>query len=551
MLQTLIIQNYALIDNLQIGFNSGFSTITGETGAGKSIIMGALSLILGQRADITFLKNKDKKCVIEGVFIVNNNIHKHYFDEHDLDFSDTIILRREIATNGNSRAFVNDTPVSLTVIKEIALKLVDIHSQHENLLLANGKFQLSVLDSISKNNKQLNEYKILYNSYNTIQNKINNLKEQAKKNSIDADYFNFQLKQLDSVNLIETEFKELEDERDILSHSSEIIEQISLAVNILKEGENPIILKLKELKQIIDNLTKNLHTANEWKVRLENIFIEIKDVAFEIENTISKIETNPKRLENILEKLDTIYTLEQKHKVNSIKELIDIRDDFRLKLNSIEIIDNEIQTLEIELKKQYELLKIQAKGLTENRKKAIISIEKSIIPMLKLLGILNANFKVQLTENSEFTSTGKDNVKFVFSANKNVEPMDISKVASGGELSRLMLSIKSLIADTNEVATIIFDEIDTGISGEIAYSMSEIMHKMSKKIQVIAITHLPQIASRGENHYLVYKTNNKETSETRITLLNQDERVTEIAKMLSGKQITEAALENAKNLLKN
>lgn len=551
MLQTLIIQNYALIDNLQIGFNSGFSTITGETGAGKSIIMGALSLILGQRADVGFLKNKQKKCVIEGVFILNNNKLKNYLDEHDLDYSDTIILRREIAVNGNSRAFVNDTPVSLTIIKEIGIKLVDIHSQHENLLLSNGKFQLSVLDSISKNNQQLNDYKTLYNNYIITQSKITNLKEQAKKNLADSDYFQFQLKQLDSVNLNENEIEELEQEKELLTHSGEIIENIALAVRLLTEGESPVISKLKELKQIIENLSKNFQLANEWKSRLENNFIEIKDIASEIENTASKIETNPERLKIVLEKLDAIYSLEQKHKVNSVKELIEIREDFRLKLKSIENIDNEISILETELKKQFELLKKQADVLTDNRKKAAVSIEKSIIPMLKLLGILNANFKVQLTESSEFTLTGKDVVKFIFSANKNVELMDISKVASGGELSRLMLSIKSLIADTNEVSTIIFDEIDTGISGEIAYSMSEIMFKMSKKLQVISITHLPQIASRGENHYLVYKNHKGETSETLITLLNKTERITEIAKMLSGKQVTEAALENAKNLLKN
>ncbi len=551
MLQTLIIQNYALIDSLQIGFKPGFSTITGETGAGKSIIIGALSLILGQRTDVNLLKNKQKKCIIEGVFLVHNNRFKNYFDEHDLDYCDTIILRREIASNGNSRAFVNDTPVSLTIIKEIGLNLIDIHSQHENLLLSNGKFQLSVLDSISKNSQQLSDYKTLYNNHIITRNKITDLKEQAKKNIADSDYFQFQLKQLDSINLNENEIAELEQEKDILTHSGEIIENIGLAVQILIEGETPIILKIKELKQIIENLAKNYNVANDWKNRIENNFIELKDIASEIENAASKIEANPERLKIVFAQLDAIYNLEQKHKVNSVKELIEIRDDFRKKLESIEFVDNEINKLEVELKKQYEALEKHAHILTENRKKGAISIEKSIVPMLKLLGIINANFKVQLTENPEFTSSGKDIVKFLFSANKNVEPMDISKVASGGELSRLMLSIKSLIADTNEIATIIFDEIDTGISGEIAYFMSEIMHKMSKKIQVIAITHLPQIASRGENHYLVYKNNTGETSETHITLLNNDERVTEIAKMLSGKEVTGAALENAKNLLKN
>jgi len=551
VLQTLIIQNYALIDNLQIGFNSGFSTITGETGAGKSIIMGALSLILGQRADISFLKNKEKKCIIEGVFSLNNNQLKNFFGEHDLDFSETIILRREITVNGNSRAFVNDTPVSLTIIKEIGINLVDIHSQHENLLLSNGRFQLSVLDAIAKNNVQLSEYKTTYNNYIVTQKKLNELKEQAKKNQADYDYFQFQLKQFENINLNENEVADLEQEKNILTHSGEIIENLNSAIQILSEGENPIISKLKELKFVFENLSKNYQSTNILKERIENIFIELKDISSELESIISKVEVNPERLSNILEKLDLIYTLEHKHKVNSVKELIEIKDDFRKKIESVELTDNEISKLESKLLEHYTLLKKRANILTENRKKASVSIEKSIIPMLKLLGIINANFKVQLSEAPEFTSTGKDIVKFLFSANKNIEPMDISKVASGGELSRLMLSIKSLIADTNEVETIIFDEIDTGISGEIAYCMSEIMHKMSKKIQVIAITHLPQIASRGENHYLVYKTNNKEKSETCISLLKQEDRITEIAKMLSGKEVTNAALENAKNLLKN
>lgn len=551
MLQTLIIQNYALIDNLQVGFKPGFSTITGETGAGKSIIMGALSLILGQRADIAFLKNKEKKCIIEGFFSINNNQLRNYFSEHDLDYSRNIILRREITPNGNSRAFVNDTPVSLTIIKEIGINLVDIHSQHENLLLSNGRFQLSVLDSIAKNDLQLNEYKTTYNNYVVTQKKLIELKEQAKKNQTDYDYFQFQLKQFENINLNESEIDDLEQEKNILIHSGEIIENLNFAVQILSEGESPVISKLKELKLVLENLSRNYQSTNILKERIENTFIELKDISSELENIISKVEINPERLSNILEKLDSIYSLEHKHKVNSVKELIEIRDGFRKKIDSVELADNEISKLENNLLEHITLLNRQSNILTGNRKKAAASIEKSILPMLKLLGIINANFKVQLTENPEFTSTGRDIVKFIFSANKNVEPMDISKVASGGELSRLMLSIKSLIADTNEVATIIFDEIDTGISGEIAYSMSEIMYNMSKRLQIIAITHLPQIASRGENHYLVYKTNNKEKTETCISLLKQEDRITEIAKMLSGKEITNAALENAKNLLKN
>jgi len=418
VLQTLIIQNYALIDNLQIGFNSGFSTITGETGAGKSIIMGALSLILGQRADISFLKNKEKKCIIEGVFSLNNNQLKNFFGEHDLDFSETIILRREIAVNGNSRAFVNDTPVSLTIIKEIGINLVDIHSQHENLLLSNGKFQLTVLDSISKNNVQLSEYKTTYNNYIVTQKKLNELKEQAKKNQADYDYFQFQLKQFENINLNENEVADLEQEKNILTHSGEIIENLNSAIQILSEGENPIISKLKELKLVLENLSKNYQSTNILKERIENIFIELKDISSEVEKVASKVEVNPERLSNILEKLDLIYTLEHKHKVNSVKKLIEIKDDFRKKIDSVELTDNEISKLESKLLEHFALLKKRADILTENRKKASVSIEKSIIPMLKLLGIINANFKVQLSEAPEYTSTGKDVVKFLFQQTK-------------------------------------------------------------------------------------------------------------------------------------
>jgi len=551
VLQTLFIQNYALIDNLQIGFKPGFSTITGETGAGKSIMMGALSLILGQRADLSLLKNKEKKCVVEGVFVISNNKLKNYFEEQNLDYSESLILRREVAANGNSRAFVNDTPVTLNVLKEIGLKLIDIHSQHENLLLSNGRFQLSVLDSLAGNAQLLNDYKKIYDTYILIQKNLTALCEQLKKKSADTDYFQFQLKQLEDANLQEDEVTFLEKEKEILSHSGEIIENIEIAVRLLSDGENPILSKLKELRQVLENLAKNYPVAEDLKNRVENNIIELKDISSEIEKSASKVEANPERLKYIFSRLDVVYSLLQKHKVNSVNELIAIREDFRQKIQSVEFLDEEIKQTEKSLKKLHGLLEKQAIQLTEKRKKAIKELETSVVPMLKQLGILNAGFRVDLSAGVGFTSSGKDNVKFMFSANKKVELMDISKVASGGELSRLMLSIKSLIADSNEVPSIIFDEIDEGVSGEIAHCMSEIMQKMSQKLQVISITHLPQIASRGINHYLVYKDQTGQVSETHIRLLNQQERIFEIAKMLSGKKVSEAALENARNLLGN
>lgn len=551
MLQALLIQNYALIDNLQIGFKSGFSTITGETGAGKSILMGALSLILGQRADLSLLKNKEKKCIVEGTFLIQDYNLESFFKEHDLDYSDTLLIRREIAVNGNSRAFINDTPVNLNTIKELGLMLVDIHSQHENLLLSNGNFQLSILDALAGNKETLENYKNHFGKFVNSQRELKDLQEKSKKNSADNDYFQFQLKQLEDANLQDDEVTELEKEKDLLSHFEEILENIETAASLLSEDEHPILSKLKELRNTLENLAKNYPDAVDWKNRVDNNIIELKDIASEIGTASSKIDANPNRLTIILERLDEIYSLQQKHRVNTIAELISIREDFRNKLQFTEQLDEEIKQLEESIKKQYSQVDKLAKQLSENRKKSIKELEKRVIPMLKVLGILNADFKVELYANTEFASTGKDIVKFMFSANKKVELMEISKVASGGELSRLMLTIKSLVADSNEIPSIIFDEIDAGVSGEIAFYMSEIMQNMAKKLQVISITHLPQIASRGANHYLVYKDHSGESSETHIRLLNKNERIAEIAKMLSGKEVSEAALENARNLLKN
>lgn len=551
MLQNLFIQNYALIDDLTIGFKSGFSTITGETGAGKSILMGALSLIMGQRADISLLKNKDKKCIVEGTFKIKDYHLENFFAIHDLDYSDTLLIRREISSNGNSRSFINDTPVNLNVLKELGLKLVDIHSQHENLLLANGQFQLSVLDLLSGHSDLLDAYKKHYIEYVSLNRVLLQLIEKSEKNKSDSEYLQFQLAQLEEAKLSEDELTELEQEKDILSHSGEIIEGLGSAIEILSENEKSLILKIKELKQILEVVSKKFYQAEAWKNRIENSFIELKDIASEISSSITKVEANPARLNTIFDRLDTIYKLQQKHKVNSVSELIALRDDIRNKLLSIELLDEEIKQVNVDLKKQYCILDDLASKLTAKRKTAGKLLEKKIIPMLKDLGILNASFVIEMLKISDFSATGKDLVKFLFSANKKVEPMDIAKVASGGELSRLMLSIKSLVTNSSDVHTIIFDEIDAGVSGEIAHKMSEIMQHMSVKLQVISITHLPQIASRGDSHYLVYKDNSGESSTTHIRALTQKERINEIAKMLSGKAVTEAALENARNLLKN
>jgi DNA repair protein RecN (Recombination protein N) len=506
---------------------------------------------MGQRADFSLLKNKEKKCVVEGVFKIKNYNLEDFFKLNDLDYSDELIVRREISPNGNSRSFVNDTPVTLNLLKELGVQLVDIHSQHENLLLADGKFQLAVLDGLSDDNKLLEKYTSHFSEFGILLKKLMLLKSDYDKNKSDSDYFNFQLSQLDEAGLTENEQEELELEKEMLAHAGEILEGLGRAVQIISDEENSLIDKVKELKIILENISRKYSAAESWKDRIDNSLIEIKDIASDISSTLTKVEANPNRLNIVYERLDLIYSLQQKHKVNTISELIAIREEYRTKLYSVEKLDEQIVVLNKEISEKEKVLKQLTGKLSDNRKKAAVKLEKNIVPQLKELGILNASFKIDFIELPEYSSSGKDAVKFMFSANKKVEPMEISKVASGGELSRVMLSIKSFVTETNNVRTIIFDEIDAGVSGEIAHKMSEIMQHMSSNLQVISITHLPQIASRGAHHYLVYKDNSGESSTTRIKQLESKERITEIAKMLSGKEISAAALENAKNLLKN
>lgn len=551
MLQKLVIQNYAIIDSLEIDFSEGFSTITGETGAGKSIIMGALSLILGQRTDLSFLKNKEKKCVVEAIFSAHNNVFNKLLGDNEIDCNNEIILRREIAVNGTSRAFINDTPVNLAQLKSVAIKLIDIHSQHENLLLSDGNYQLYVIDTIAKNNELLSNYKTIFSEYVITNKKINELSEQLENKKKDLDYYEYQLKQFDKINFSESEICELENERDLLQNADNIIENLSTALNFLNTDENSVVVKLKQIKASIENINNLFEPINEIKSRLENIVVEVKDICYELEKAVSKIETNPSKLDVITNKLNNIYELQHKFKVSTVSELIGVKNEILKNINSIVEIENEINQHKGKMLQQTTELEKISQNLNKKRISASATLEKNILPMIKQLGIVNAIFKINIEKTNELNINGSDRVKFMFSANKNIAPDDISKVASGGELSRLMLSIKSLIASNSETETIIFDEIDTGISGEIAYYMGEIMQKMSEKIQVISITHLPQIASRGKHHYLVYKDDKANTSQTKIYKLSNSERVTEIAKMLSGKEVTEAALTNAKNLLNN
>ena len=549
MLQSLKIQNYALIDEIRIGFYPGFLTITGETGAGKSILIGALSLILGNRADTSVLKDETRKCVVEATFHINNPRIKAIFDKHDLDYDEETIIRREISSKGKSRAFVNDTPVNIKMLKELGDQLVDIHSQHQNLILKDNVFQLDVVDSYARNGELLNDYYSKYREYKNIQKQYRELKEKSEQASADYDHYRFQFDQLEKTGLREGEQEELENELETLNHSEEIKYNLSNASYLLNNEESSVISQVREagdnLRKIVDFYAK----VKEISERMESTYIELQDLSNEIEMLNENVEHDPDRVEYIRQRLDDIYSLEHKHRVSTEKELIDIKEDLGKKLEEIDNYDFHLEELEKQLESKRKELSAAAKQLSESRKKNIPAIEEKITSMLKELGIPNASFKIQRTDLGEFNEYGLDHVKFLFSANKNVELEDIAKVASGGELSRLMLSLKSTIAETKALPTIIFDEIDSGTSGDIADKMGTIMKEMSRNMQILNITHLPQIASKGDYHYMVYKYDDNESTHTYIKQLQGDERIKEIAKMLSGEELTDTALQNAREFL--
>ena len=549
MLQSIYIQNYALINELEIDFNKGLNIITGETGAGKSILLGALSLILGQRADTSVLKDKSKKCFVEAKFLIKKYQIKEFFKLNDLDYEDLTTIRREITNNGKSRAFINDTPINLSVLKELSSSLVDIHSQHENLLLGDDYFQLSLVDSFANHSELLEKYQNKFIDFNKLLSEYNKLVNNADKAKTDLDYLQFQFDQLESAKLVDGEQTELEVELEQLNHAEEIKSNLSNSFHLLSVEEISIISNLKQAKNSIESISKYIKEGEELLNRIESVYIELQDINSEIDMINERIEHDPARIEFIRERLDNIYSLQQKHKVSTISELIEIKDELAKKIYLINSYDFETDKIKKQLENTREELVLIAKEISKNRSLIIPKIESKVIEMLQLLGIPNAEFKVEQVATDEFLSTGTEIIRFLFSANKNVALEELSKVASGGEISRLMLSIKSLIVETTTLPTIIFDEIDSGTSGEIADKMGVIIKRMSENIQVINITHLPQIASKGDFHYLVYKEDNHETTNTYIKLLTQEERIDQIAKMLSGEALTEAAIQNAKVLL--
>lgn len=548
MLRNLEIQNYALIEHLNIDFLEGFSILTGETGAGKSIIMGALSLILGQRADAKAIQDGKSKCVVEATFDVKGYGLEDFFKANDLDFFTDLIVRREVFDSGKSRAFVNDTPVNLSLLKEVTSKLIDVHSQHANLLLSNDDFHLNVLDSVAKTSNIKAEYQKKYLEYRSVQKQLNDIRNASLKEQEERDYIQYQYTQLAELNLQVGEQEDLEQELDILNHSEDIKRVLSFAVDTL-DDEQGVLPLLKNVNFNLKKITSYLPTAEALQDRLESCWIELQDVENEINHSLNSIDFDPNRKLEIEERLNLIYSLEQKHRVATIEELLNLQTAFETRLQNIDSYDENIKNLEKNLQQlENELISLASK-LTEMRKSVCVEIEQTMDSNFQLLGMPNAHFVISLISKSDFSLTGKDDVEFLFSANKNGVPKKLATIASGGEMSRVMLSLKSLIVTKSFLPTIIFDEIDTGVSGEIAHRMGEIMRVMSKTMQVISITHLPQIAAKGNAHYKVYKTDSELATHTHIVRLKEDDRIQEIAELLSGKNPTQAALDNAKELL--
>ncbi len=552
MLKSLHISNYALITELNIDFQSGFSVITGETGAGKSIILGALSLILGQRADSKSIKIDADKCVIEAEFDISAYTHLNdFFIQNDLDNEGKVcLIRRELTNSGKSRAFINDTPVGLNVIRDLSNQLLDIHSQHENLLLSNVGYQLDVVDTIAQNAVQLNAYSQAYQQWRNLQTELKQLQKMAEKQASDVDYIQFQFQQLADAKLVENEQADLEMEQETLSHAEEIKSQL-LKANQLMDDENMSLSLLKESIQALSYIKSYIPSGDNWYERLHSTFIELKDISAEMSSYEERVEFNPERLALVESRLSELFTLQKKYKVNSVSELIEMRESFAKQLQRIESFEEDMEALNAKLKQAFTQLQADAKRLTESRQKACKPIELYLVDQLIKLGMPNIQFVVEITPEIGFIENGNDQVQFLFSANKNRAPQPVTQIASGGEISRLMLSIKSLVAHKADLPTIIFDEIDTGVSGEIAHRMGEIMRTMSTEMQVITITHLPQIAGKGAQHYSVFKDDTGLQTQTHIRRLDSEERLVELAQMLSGKNVTEAALRNAQELLRN
>ncbi|REJ80389.1 MAG: DNA repair protein RecN [Bacteroidetes bacterium] len=555
MLKKLCIQNHALIDLLELDFSEGMNIITGETGAGKSILLDALSLILGQRADSSSVLDAKRKSVVEGEFYVGHPSEqiRHYLHSNDLDISDSVILRREIAPEGKSRAFINDTPVNLNQLKEFSSMLVDVHSQHETLLLNKSAFQIQVLDGFAGNSTNIRQYRELYQNLQSQKKFLADLKAQSDKLKADQDYLKFQLNELEAAGLIEGEQEKLEADMKLATNSEGIARKFEELIMHLSGSDSNLLGGIRQCINASNTLKDLNPELNQLHDRLKSIEIELKDIEAEIENASSAIILNPESLIRIEERLDVIYSLQKKHRKKSVEELLEFQLEIKNKLDSIESTDEDVKRLEVNCEKaQLQLIKL-AREISEQRKVCIPKFEKSIKNMLANLSMPHAALKVEVSElpQNTFNQSGIDEIDFLFSANKGSPYTDLRKVASGGELSRLMLCIKSSVAKLVSLPTLILDEIDSGVSGETAMNIGMLMQEMSEGMQMIVITHLPQIASRGKSHYFVYKEVKSDKTYTRVKKLDEDSRIVEVARMLSGNKPSSSALQNAKELLSN
>jgi len=549
LLTKLTIKNYALIENLNVGFNNGLSIITGETGAGKSILLGGLSLILGKRADLTVINDVSSKCIVEATFDIANYDLQELFKQQDLDYEPETIIRREILPSGKSRAFVNDSPVNLNVLSVLGEHLIDIHSQHQTLELTNNDFQFDILDALAKNQNTLLDYKDNLSEYKTALKDLDKLLKRKSEAIKEHDYNSFLLNELLEAELNSINLDDLEEEQATLSNVEFVTEELNLSNQLLTEEQIGVLQSLSALKSSFAKISGISKTYEELYNRIVSSYIEMDDLQSEIEELQDGLELNPERLEEVNSKLQSINNLLQKHTAENIEELLIIQHDLDEKVQSYESIDDNINKKQQDIKLQTKKLDDLAKLIHDNRKKVIPEFILQMESILKDIGMPNAKFKIDLGLSDEFNSNGKDTIELLFSANKGSEFLPLKKAASGGELSRIMLAIKSILTKYMNLPTIMFDEIDTGVSGEISTKMAEIMHQMSRSMQVFSITHLPQIAAKGDNHFKVYKEDINDKTTTHLVKLNQDDRIVEIAQMLGGKKISTSAIAHAKQLL--
>ena len=551
MLQQLYIKNFTLIDELDIELHPGFSVITGETGAGKSIILGAIGLLLGQRADSKSIKQGADRCVIEAHFDLSRYDLKPFFDENDIEYDDhDTIIRRELTAAGKSRAFINDTPVALTMLKELGDQLMDVHSQHQNLLLNKQDFQLNVVDILANDSKELEEYQQCFANYQQKTKELNQLREEIERNKQNADFLQFQYDELEAAQLAEGEQEELEQQSETMSHAEDIKTALYEADNALNGDESGVVSQVKSAYNALNGISKVMPKTAELTERLDSCRIELKDIADEVSQLLERTDFNPAELDNINNRLDRLYELEKKYHVETVEELIQQRDDLKLKLSHIENSDEAVSEMEKEVAKLRSLCTQRAETISTMRQATADNMRSQLAQRLEQLGMPHARFDVSITK-TELGKNGQDSISFLFSANTSTPLQPVSQVASGGEIARVMLSLKAMISGAVKLPTIIFDEIDTGVSGKIAEKMAQIMQEMGRtERQVISITHLPQIAALGSHHYRVSKEETKNGTVSHMTELNNEERITEIAQMLSGSDISDAAIQNAKELLK-